>query len=298
MEKANTPQGIPIGDSDLEDPWNVWYSELAQKSGGLTLKVDQILESTRSEYQRIEVFQNQLFGKLLALYGSLMVADGDNNAYNEMLAHVPLFCHPSPKQALIIGGGDCGCLTEVLKHPEVEQCTMCELDEKVVQTARTHFPELTKGVDDPRANMLYQDGKVFVEEGSEKYDVILLDLSDPVGPAADLFQKPFHQKVYDRLNDDGILVAQSESPYFNKEIVRAMYANLKSIFPIVRMYFCFMPIYPSGFWSFAFCSKKYDPIQDFDRARWDNLGLTTRYYNAEAHVGAFQLPQFCRNLVD
>ena len=297
MDKAETPQGIPIGDTDLEDPWNVWYSELAQKAGGLTLKIDQILESTRSDYQRIEVFQNRLFGKLLALYGSLMVADGDNNAYNEMLAHVPLFAHPAPKEVLIIGGGDCGCLTEVLKHPEVNRCTMCELDEMVVKTSQKHFPELTKGVDDPRANLLFQDGKRFIEEGTEKYDVILLDLSDPVGPAADLFQKPFHQKVYDRLNNDGILVAQSESPYFNKEIVRAMYANLRSIFPIVRMYFSFMPIYPSGFWSFAFCSKKYDPIEDFDQARWQRLGLSTKYYNAEAHGGAFQLPQFCRELV-
>lgn len=297
MEKAATPEGIKIGDVELEDPFNLWYSELVRKAGGLTLKIDRVLESTTSEYQRIEVLENRLYGKLLALYGSLMVADNDNNAYNEMLAHVPLFCHPSPAEVAIIGGGDCGTLTEVLKHPEVKRCTMCELDRKVVETAQRHFPGLTAGLADSRANVLFQDGKVFIEESSEKFDVIALDLSDPVGPAADLFQKPFHQKVYDRLNDDGILVAQSESPFFNKAIVRAMYANLKDIFPIVRMYTCFMPIYPSALWSFAFCSKKYDPVKDLDEARWNKLGLATQYYNAEAHVGAFQLPQFCKELV-
>jgi spermidine synthase len=298
MEKAATPEGIRIGDVELEDPFNLWYTELVRKSGGLTLKIDKVLESTNSEFQRIEVFENRLYGKLLALYGSLMAADNDNNAYNEMLAHVPLFCHPSPDEVAIVGGGDCGTLTEVLKHPEVKRCTMCELDRMVVEISKKHFPHLSAGVADPRANVLFQDGKVFIEQTNERFDVIVLDLSDPVGPAADLFQKPFHRKVYDRLNDDGILVAQSESPFFNKEIVRAMYANLKNIFPIVRMYTCFMPIYPSAIWSFAFCSKKYDPIRDLDTARWGKLRLPTRYYNAEAHVGAFYLPQFCRELVD
>ena len=225
---------------------------------------------------------------MLVLYGSLMVAENDNNAYNEMLAHVPLFVHPSPKEVLVVGGGDCGTLTEVMKHPEVARCTMCELDKEVVEVSKRHFPRLTQGLTDPRANLVFNDGKVFIRESKEHYDIILLDLSDPVGPAADLFQKPFHQNVYDRLNDDGILVAQSESPFFNPAIVKAMYENLKSIFPIVRMYTCHMPIYPSALWSFAFCSKKYDPIADFDETRWQSLApdtriTTTRFIPAPSH---------------
>ena len=256
------------------------------------------MESDRSEFQRIDVFENKWFGKTLALYGSLMVAENDHNAYNEMITHVPLFVHPQPKQTLIIGGGDCGALTEVMKHPEVEQCIMCELDEKVVKTAQRHFPALTEGLSDPRAKLLFQDGKEFILNGNDKYDVVMLDLSDPIGPAADLFQMPFHRAVFDRLNDGGILVAQAESPYFNQEAVASMYHNLSQIFPIVRLFTCFMPIYPSGYWSFLFCSKGPDPVRDLKIDRWDKLGLKTRYYNIETHKAAFALPQFVKKIID
>jgi spermidine synthase len=287
-----------ISEEGMQDLWNVWYSELHDGTSGLTLKVNRVVESLQSEYQRIDVIENDDFGKALVLYGSLMVCDNDNNSYNEMISHVPLFSHPSPRKALIIGGGDCGCLSEVMSHPEVERCAMCEIDEKVVETSRKHFPYLTRGLDDPRANVMFEDGKKFIETTSEKFDVVILDLSDPIGPAADLFQKEFHQKVFDRLNDDGIMVAQSESPYYNKQTVRLMYTNLKAIFPIVRMYTCFMPIYPSGLWSFAFCSKKYDPLLSFDESRWDKLNLNTKYYNPETHRSAFGLPKFIRELVE
>lgn len=277
--------------------WNVWYSELHDGLSGLTIKVDRIIESVQSEFQRIDVLETKDFGRLLVLYGSLMVGDNDNNAYNEMITHIPLFTHPNPKKVLIIGGGDCGALTEVLKHPEVENCTMCEIDKMVVETSKKYFPNLTKGCDDPRAIILFEDGKKFIENTDEKYDIIVLDLSDPVGPAADLFQKEFHQSVYDRLNDDGILIAQTESPFYNKQTVKSLFKNLCDIFPLTRMYTCFMPIYPSTYWSFGFCSKKYDPIEDFDKNRYERLSLSTRYYNNEVHIASFALPQFVKELL-
>ncbi len=298
MEDKQTINERYVEEEGMADLWNVWYSELHDSCSGLTLKIDRTLESLKSDFQRIDVIENKDFGKLLVLYGSLMVCDNDNNAYNEMITHVPLFCHPAPKQVLIIGGGDCGALTEVMKHPEVESCLMCELDEKVVDTAKRHFPSLTSGLEDPRARVTFQDGKKHIEGTDQTYDLILLDLSDPVGPAADLFQKSFHQSVHDRLNDNGIMVAQSESPYFNQKTVRAMYANLREIFPVVKMYTCFMPIYPSGYWSFAFCSKGIDPIKNLDATRVRKLGLQTQYYNLETHLGAFALPQFVKNLID
>ncbi len=284
-----------ITEEGMEDLWNVWYSELHQGVSGLTLKVSKVLESTESDFQRIEVITNRDFGKLLVLYGSLMVADNDNNAYNEMLAHVPLFVHPAPKRVLIIGGGDCGCLTEMLKHPEVEKVTMCEIDQKVVEVSKRHFPALTAGLVDKRAELLFEDGKKYIENTDEKFDVIVADLSDPVGPAADLFQKPFHQTIFERLNDDGIFVPQTESPYFNRQTVAALYKNLSNIFPIARLYTCFMPIYPSGYWSFTFASKQYDPLRDFDEKRWESQRPTTQYYNGETHRAAFALPQFVKN---
>ena len=287
-----------ISEDGMQDLWNVWYSELHNGKSGLTLKIDRVLESKTSKFQRIEVIENQDFGKLLVLYGSLMVADNDNNAYNEMISHVPLFSHPAPKDVLIIGGGDCGALTEVVKHPEVETCTMCEIDKMVVETAEQHFPHLTRGLTDPRAKVIFEDGKEYLDRGKNQFDIILLDLSDPIGPAADLFQKKFHQRVFEQLKDDGILVAQSESPYYNQKTVRSMFKNFKDIFPIVKMYTCFMPIYPSAMWSFAFCSKKYDPLKDFDQERYDKLKLSARYYNNDIHRASFALPEFARKLVE
>ena len=298
MDEPKNIEETYISEEGMQDLWNVWYNELHQGLSGLTVKVDRIVESLESEFQRIDVLETKDFGKMLALYGSLMICDNDNNAYNEMIAHVPLFAHPRPEDVLIIGGGDCGTLTETTKHPEVKSITMCEIDRKVVEVARKHFPYLTTGVDDPRANIIFEDGKKFIEKSDRLYDIIILDLSDPVGPAADLFQKSFHQKVFDRLKGDGIMVAQSESPFYNQKTVNTLFANLKEIFPLVRMYICFMPIYPSGFWSFAFCSKKYDPLDDFDQPRYDKLNLATRYYNDEIHRGSFALPEFTRKLIE
>jgi len=287
-----------IREDSMENLWNLWLTELHQGKSGLTFKIARILEATETEYQRIEIVETEEFGKALVLYGSLMVAERDTGAYNEMIAHVPLFVHAGPRDVLVIGGGDGGCVTNVLMHADVNRCTLCEIDEKVIEVSRRHFPRLTKGLDDPRCRIMISDGKKFIETTDEKFDVIILDLSDPIGPAAELFQKSFHQTVFDRLRDDGIMVAQSESPLFNPKTVSAMYANLKSIFPIVRMYTCLMPIYPSCFWSFAFCSKKYHPLDDFDDARYRAADLDAcTYYNKDVHFGSFALPEYVKRLV-
>lgn len=288
-----------IYEEDMDDLWNMWLTELHQGKSGLTFKINRILESTESEFQRIEIVETEEFGKALVLYGSLMVAEGDTGAYNEMIAHVPLFVHPRPREVLVIGGGDGGCVTNVMLHPDVERCTICEIDKQVIEVSRRHFPRLSRGLSDPRCRMIFKDGKKFIEETEETFDVIILDLSDPIGPAADLFQKTFHQRVHDRLRDDGILLAQSESPLFNARTVTAMYRNLKGIFPIVCMYTCHMPIYPSCLWSFAFCSRKYHPLDDFDPARYEAADLSKcTYYNRDVHFGSFALPRYVKNLIE
>ena len=297
MATKKPKAGQSVGVTGMEDLWNVWYSELHNHATGLTVKVNRLVESTQSKFQRIDVIENDFFGKILVLYGSLMAATNDNNVYNEMITHVPLFVHPRPKNVLIIGGGDCGALTEVLKHPEVKKCTMCEIDQKVVEVSNRHLPHLAKGVKDKRANLVFMDGKEFIAKTKEKFDIIILDLSDPIGPAADLFQKPFHQKVFETLNADGIMLAQSESPYFHKDAVKSMYKNVRSIFPIVEMYTAHMPIYPSSLWSFAFCSKKYHPLKDFSPRRYDRLKPKTRYYNKDIHTAAFALPEYVKALI-
>ncbi len=291
-------KGQRVSEPSMTDLWNVWYSELHEGLSGLTIKLDKIVESTQSDFQRIDVLESKDYGRLLVLYGSLMAADKDYNAYNEMITHVPLFSHPNPKRVLIIGGGDCGALTEIMKHPEVEECIMCEIDSKVVEVSKKYFPYLTAGADDKRSKLVFQDGKEFIANGKDKFDVIMLDLSDPVGPAEELFQKPFYQNVFNRLNDDGILVAQSEAPFYHQESFPGIHKNLKAVFPMVKAYTCFMPIYPSTYWSFAFCSKKYDPIANFDQARYDRLKLKTRYYNDDIHRGCFALPTWVKELLN
>ena len=286
-----------IEESSMTDLWDLWMTELHQGKSGLTVKVNGLVESYQSKFQRIDILDTADFGKMLVLYGSMMVADKDLTSYNEMITHVPLFTHPKPDNVLIIGGGDCGALTNVMKHPEVKKATMCEIDKMVVEVCKRHFPHLTAGVKDRRAKLVFKDGKDFIAKGKEKFDIIMLDLSDPVGPAADLFQKKFHQQVYNRLKSDGILVAQSESPYFNPETVEQMYRNLRDIFPIVKRYTAHVPIYPSSYWSFAFCSKKYHPIDDFDAARYRLLKLKNDYYNADTHLGAFCLPEYVKKLI-
>ncbi len=293
------PNDQYIREESMEDLWNVWFTELHQGISGLTLKVSRIIESTDSEFQRIDVIDTKEFGKALVLYGSLMVAEGDTNAYNEMIAHVPLFVHPNPAEVLIVGGGDGGCATNVLMHPDVKRCTLCEIDRKVIEISQKYFPHLTAGLSDSRCRIICEDGKKFIADTSGKFDLVLLDLSDPIGPAADLFQKSFHRSVFDCLRDDGIMVAQSESPLFNPRTVSAMYKNLKTIFPVVRMYTCFMPIYPSTYWSFAFCSKKYDPLNDFDARRYETTNLEAcTYYNRDVHFGSFALPTYVKKLIE
>jgi spermidine synthase len=281
----------------MEDLWNVWFTELHLGNSGITVKVKRLIESIRSKYQRIDVLDTEDFGKMLVLYGSIMVADNDLFSYNEMITHIPLFTHPRPDNVLIIGGGDGGALTNVMKHPEVKKATMCEIDRKVVEVSKCHFPILTKGFKDKRAKVVYGDGKEFINRTKEKFDIIILDLSDPIGPAAELFQKKFHKRVFSRLNKEGIMVAQSESPYYNQATIKHMYRNLREIFPIVKMYVAYVPIYPSCYWSFAFCSKKYHPIIDLDVDRYKRLKLKNNYYNLDMHIGSFALPQFVKKLI-
>ncbi|NOZ11181.1 MAG: polyamine aminopropyltransferase [Gammaproteobacteria bacterium] len=276
----------------------MWFTELHHQRVGLSLKVSRVLYSEYSDFQRIDVIDTEQFGKALVLYGSIMITEKDEFVYHEMLSHVPLNVHPKPEKVLIIGGGDGGVLREVTKHSSVQQATMVEIDKKVVEVCKQYFPEVG-GFDHPKSRVIFDDGAAFVANTNEKFDVILADTSDPIGPAEVLFQKPFYQSAYDCLSDDGIFVPQSESPLFHQDSVTKIYRNLKSVFPIVRMYLAHIPTYPSALWSFAFCSKKYDPLEDFDEnfvsGRLTGMGL--KYYNKDIHRACFALPGYVKDLV-
>lgn len=286
-----------IREESMADLWNVWYSELHQGRAGLTVKVKQVVYSGQSPFQRIDILDTYEFGKMLVLYGSIMITERDEYIYHEMISHIPLFTHPNPRKVLVIGGGDGGTVREVLKHPEVEQVTLVEIDEMVVEKCKEYFPEVACELTNPKTRILFQDGARFMEETDEKFDIILIDSPDPVGPAEVLFQKKFHQNVFDRLNDDGIMVAQSESPFYNQRTLRRMYENLSGIFPLAMIYWAYIPTYPSGIWSFTLCSKQYHPLQDFKREQYRALGIKTNYYNEGIHQAAFVLPNFVKNAI-
>jgi len=287
-----------IREAAMTDLWNVWFCELHNKQVGLNVKVERFIYSGNSPFQEINILETKEFGKMLVLYGSIMTTEKDEFIYHEMLAHVPMGAHPDPRNVLIIGGGDGGTLREVLKHPTVERATLVEIDRMVVETCRQYLPTIGTSFDHPKARILFEDGDKFLDTGSEQFDVILVDASDPIGPAEVLFQRAFHQKVARCLRPDGIFVTQSESPLYHQKTVQALYRNLSEIFPTVRLYHAYVPTYPSGMWSFTFCSKQYGPFDRFDPAapRWK--GVEARYYNAEIHRAAFALPGFMKVLTE
>lgn len=272
-----------------------WFEEQLEVSLGRIFKVKctKLLESVRSSFQKIDVYETVSFGKMLVHDDVIMVTEKDEAHYHEMIVHVALNTHPRPERVLVIGGGDGGTMREVMRHPEVRSAHLCEIDGEVVRVCRRHFPDLTRSFDDPRVELFFEDGAEFIRTHRDYYDVIIVDSSDPVGPAEVLFRREFYQGMHDALRPGGIAVTQSESFQYHAPVIAKVAAFSREIFPVYRYYYAAVPTYPSGLIGFSFCSKKYDPITDFDERRAMMLkGLT--YYNAGIHRASFALPEFTR----
>ncbi len=271
-----------------------WHTDYHTPHLGLSFEVAELLYSEESPYQKIEVVQTPAFGKVLLLDGVLMLTESDEFTYHEMLAHPALFTHPNPQSVLIIGGGDCGTLTRVLQHEAVKRVMMVELDERVTRVSNRYFPTLAKAASDPRAELVFADGIRYMQESSERFDLILIDSTDPVGPAEGLFRAPFFKDCHRALNPDGILCLQSESPWIQElgKIIGEVHHDLRGLFPIVKAYSAAIQTYQAGFWLFQLASKQHDPLDPTVGARIDKAGLKTRYYNKDLHFGAFRLPSF------
>jgi len=276
---------------------DLWFYEKHIPGTGITLKIKNVLYFKKSRYQHIGILETEDFGRMLTIDGMVMLTERDEFIYHEMLTHIPLSVHPDPEKVLVIGGGDGGTVRELVKHREVKNITMVEIDRDVIDASRKYLPGLSSGLKNPRVHLLIGDGIKYVKGKKEKFDIIILDSSDPVGPAEGLFSLNFFKHVFTCLKEDGILVAQTESPFMYQNVIRDTFRYLKEIFPVVRMYFAPVPTYPSGLWSFAFASKKYDPILNFRIEQARNRKFRTRYYNEDVHRGAFMLPEFMKNLV-
>ena len=271
-----------------------WHIDKHSPTRGLTFAVEASLYTEQSQYQRIEIVQTPDFGRVMLLDDVLMVTEADEFVYHEMLAHPTLFSHPDPKSVLIIGGGDCGTLTRVLSHSCVTRAVLVEIDEMVTRVAKTWFPDLTKAASDPRATLIFEDGIQYMRDHRNEFDVILVDSTDPVGPAAGLFRKSFFEDCRAALKAEGILCIQSESPYIPELLTVIQEANrdLRDIFGEVRPYTAAIQTYQAGLWLFQMAVKSTTDTETKVLQKISSSGIDCRYYNAPIHQACFALPQF------
>ena len=272
----------------------LWFTEKQTEQFGITAKIRGTLVSEKTDYQDLAVIDTIEFGRMLVLDGMVMTTVRDEFVYHEMMAHPALFTHPDPRNVLVVGGGDGGVIREVLKHPAVEQAVLVEIDGKVIEYSKKYLPETAGELDNPRVKIIVGDGYMHIRENKNKYDVIMVDSTEPVGPAVHLFERGFFQGIYGALKEDGIFVAQTDNPWFKADLIRQVNKDVKEIFPIVRVYCANIPTYPSGLWTFTLGSKKYDPLHvDISKIR----DIPTKYYTPELHKAAFVLPRFVGDLL-
>ncbi|PCJ17507.1 MAG: spermidine synthase [Gammaproteobacteria bacterium] len=276
---------------------NDWYTErFISEGSSIGLQLTQTLHKEQSAFQSIEIYETSHFGNLLVLDGCIMLTEKDNFIYHEMMAHPALFSHPSPSQVAIIGGGDCGTLKEVLKHKDVEKVVQVEIDQRVTELCQRFFPQLCESNNDPRAEFYFGDGIQWVEgTPNNSLDLLIIDSTDPVGPAEGLFSQGFYQACFEALKPGGVLVLQSESPFYHSHtIIKDMKLKLKACGfenSITRLFP--QPVYPSGWWSCT-ASYKSAPQGSNEHAMKRAKTFATDYYNAEIHFASQAQPEFMR----
>ena len=277
-----------------------WFSEFHTGNVKLSVRVNKQLFAGESEYQRIDVFESPEFGKFVALDGEIVFSDADEFVYDEMVTHVPMAVHPHVKNVLIIGGGDGGVAKELIRYPDIETIDVVEVDKMFVDVCRDIFPEVAAGMNDPRVNIHYEDGLRFLRSKRSQYDLIINDSTDPFGHTEGLFTKEFYGSCYKALREDGIMVYQHGSPFYDEDeqACRDMHRKVYRSFPISRVYQALIPTCPSGYWLFGFASKKYHPLTDLDPERWNKRHLKTWYYTTNLHTGAFMLPKYVEDLLE
>ncbi len=268
-------------------------STLGEGVTRLGVKVKKTLFRGKSDFQEVMVFESEDWGRVLTLDGCFMVTERDEFVYHEMLAHPACAANGAVKTALVIGGGDGGTVREILKH-DPERVDLVEIAKMVIDASKEFVPSVAGKLSDPRVSVNVTDGIKWVQEKKNAYDVIFVDSCDPVGPGIGLFQAPFYKQVAAALKPGGIMVAQTESPHQHPDIIRATYVELRKAFKHVGMYLAHMPTYPTGCWSFAFCSNDVSVEQGIERAAKATKPIDTRYYNRDLHRGAFLLPNFAK----
>tara|TARA_R110000787_G_scaffold49111_5_gene117950 strand:- start:65524 stop:66372 length:849 start_codon:yes stop_codon:yes gene_type:complete len=279
-----------------------WVSETLHDGYQQRFEVSKVLFSEKTEFQDMVIFENPKFGRVLVLDGVIQTTEKDEFIYHEMMVHTPLLANGAAKRVLIIGGGDGGCLREALRHPGVEKVTMVEIDPTVVDLSREYLPMHSDGAfDDPRTDLVIADGLKYVAESDEKFDVIIVDSTDPIGPGEVLFTDAFYRDCKARLTDNGVMVTQNSVPFLQPDAFRPALNRLQAIFPCSTCFAISVPTYIGGHMTLGFSTMNPElvsvPVEDL-RSRFAALQMKTRYYTPDLHLGAFALPRFILDLLD
>ncbi|MGB6064428.1 MAG: polyamine aminopropyltransferase [Desulfomonilaceae bacterium] len=276
-----------------------WFTEVYDDATAFSVRYSRKLLDTTSDFQRIEIFDTDKLGRVLILNGCFMVTEKDSFIYHEMLVHPAMSVLSAPRRVLIIGGGDGGAVTEVVKYPGVEAVTLCEIDPVVVGSCREYFPEISQGLSDPRVSIAYEDGAAYVKNFTREFDLVLVDSTDPIGPGVSLFETTFYGSIKKSLKNGGVAIFQTESPLFMEDVFSKAVRDLRLVFGSggATPYFATIPSYPGGLWSFTFCSETTDPAKRRAAELMPELKRTLRYYDFGLHSAAFVPPVFVRNIL-
>ncbi len=272
----------------------IWFTEKQTDHFGITMKINRTLHTEQTDFQKLDIVETEEWGKMLLLDDMVMTSVKDEFVYHEMVTHIPLHTHICPEHVLVVGGGDGGVIREVLKHEHVKKATLVEIDGRVIEYSKQYLTEIAGKLTDQRVEVLVDDGFMHIAKSENKYDVIIVDSTEPVGPAISLFTKGFYAGIYQALKEDGIFVAQTDNPWFKADLIQSVFKDVKDIFPITGLYTANIPTYPSGLWTFTIGSKKYHPLEIPDDRFTE---METKYYTKELHKAAFVLPKFVADLL-
>ena len=279
---------------------DLWYSEYHAPTVRFSIKVKEQLHFEKSEYQTISVYDSEEFGRFLTLDGVMMLTERDEFIYHDMITHPAMAVNPDIRRVLVIGAGDGGVARELSAYAQIETIDVVEIDRRVIEVCGQYLRKTAIGFESPKVNIHIQDGLKFVRNKHDMYDLIIVDSTDPFGPGEVLFTKEFYGSCYAALTENGILINQHESPYYQADVLsmQAAHRCLEKVFPISKVYQAHIPTYPSGHWLFGFASKKFDPVADIREDQWNDMGISTLYYNTELHKGAFALPNYVKELLE
>ena len=269
----------------------LWLTEYSTDNLKLSMRVKSVLHSETTPYQDLVIADTHEYGRVLMLDGAYQLTEKDEFTYSEMMAHVPLCASRKIEHVLIIGGGDGAIMREVLKHECVKKCTLIDIDERVIECSKKYLPFAGCSFGDARADVRCMDAMKFIRETSERYDVVIIDSTDPVDFAAGLFRADFYADVKRVMNSEAMMSELTESPFTDTDLMTQAIGEMRKVFPVVRMYWGVVPTYPGGMWTYGLASMSDDPSEPVRTVK------PTRYYTEEIHKASFILPPFLADMV-